>query len=179
MNRKALSIRANVFAVVLVLASACATAPASSPYVGEEGRAIKALSQKEAADLLEGAGMGYAKAAELNRYPGPSHVLDMDRALELTPSQRTAIEEILRSHKAEARKLGSDVVELERQLDRLFADDRASAQNVEGAVARIAAVAGVLRASHLKAHVATTAVLSPTQVARYVQMRGYGEAHQH
>ena len=46
-----------------------------SPYAGEEAREIKALSTAETKSYLSGEGMGLAKAAELNGYPGPSHVL--------------------------------------------------------------------------------------------------------
>jgi hypothetical protein len=58
----------------------CSGVPQVSPYAGEQGRAIKALSQKEVSDLLDGAGMGYAKAAELNRYPGPMHTWNWQRS---------------------------------------------------------------------------------------------------
>src|SRR5262249_20157560 len=49
----------------------------SSPvsYAGRQTRAIKALSEEDIAPLLNGEGMGMAKAAELNGYPGPKHVL--------------------------------------------------------------------------------------------------------
>ena len=52
------------------------TTGAQSPYAGEESRAIKSLSASEIQALRQGHGMGYAKAAELNHYPGPRHVLD-------------------------------------------------------------------------------------------------------
>lgn len=48
-----------------------------SPYAGQESREIKALSPDEIAALRKGDGMGFAKAAELNGYPGPRHVLDL------------------------------------------------------------------------------------------------------
>ena len=48
-----------------------------SPYGGEERREIQALSADEVNQYLAGAGMGYARAAELNRFPGPMHVLKM------------------------------------------------------------------------------------------------------
>ena len=38
---------------------------------------IKALSDHEVSALLDGHGSGFAKAAELNGYPGPTHVLDL------------------------------------------------------------------------------------------------------
>jgi hypothetical protein len=45
------------------------------PYAGQQARSIKALSDEEIAALRKGEGMGMAKAAELNGYPGPVHVL--------------------------------------------------------------------------------------------------------
>ena len=50
-------------------------APADMPYAGQQARAIKALSDDDIAALRKGEGMGVAKAAELNGYPGPAHVL--------------------------------------------------------------------------------------------------------
>ena len=47
-------------------------APAADlPYAGQQTRAIKALSDDDIAALRAGEGMGMAKAAELNGYPGP------------------------------------------------------------------------------------------------------------
>lgn len=43
------------------------------PYTGQQARPIKALSDAEIAALRKGEGMGMAKAAELNGYPGPVH----------------------------------------------------------------------------------------------------------
>ena len=57
----------------LVLISA-AVANAQTPYAGMQTRPIKALSEQQVADLGAGRGMGLALAAELNGYPGPSHV---------------------------------------------------------------------------------------------------------
>ena len=79
------------------LAPVAAIVPASclaaSPYVGEQMRAIKSLSQQDVAEYLDGKGMGFAKAAELNGYPGPAHVLELADKLGLTPAQRSPIEE--------------------------------------------------------------------------------------
>jgi hypothetical protein len=49
--------------IALVFLSACAP-PSPSPYVGQETRAIKALSVNEIASLLAGKGMGFAKTAK-------------------------------------------------------------------------------------------------------------------
>jgi len=65
-----------------------ALAAGESSYVGQEKRAIKALSEQEIADYLKGAGRGSSKAAELNHYPGPRHVLDAAQGLALTPEKQ-------------------------------------------------------------------------------------------
>lgn len=170
----------------MLLAFALAAAPAlaqhshhgapSSPYAGQQHREIKALSEKEVKDLLEGAGMGYAKPAELNRYPGPSHALELARELGLTPGQRERLEGLMKRHKAEARELGARVVSLERELDRLFATRSVDERSLERVLLEIAQAQARLRGSHLKAHLETTALLTPEQVQAYAKARGYGEA---
>ena len=57
---------------------------------GQETRAIKALSQDEDEGLLAGKGLGFAKAAELNGYPGPVHESELAEKLQLSDAQRTA-----------------------------------------------------------------------------------------
>jgi hypothetical protein len=76
-----------VFGVIMSIVAVAAAANTDSPYVGQETRDIKALSQQDIDDYLNGRGMGYAKAAELNHYPGPRHVLDLAHTLALTPEQ--------------------------------------------------------------------------------------------
>lgn len=143
------------------------------PYAGQESRDIKALSADEERGLAEGAGMGYAKAAELNGYPGPAHVLENAAALGLTAEQRRAVEFIMQAHKAEARALGAELLKRERELDQLFATRAATAAAIETKTFEIGLVQAKLRASHLKAHAATTALLKPEQVERYNRSRGY------
>jgi hypothetical protein len=70
-------------AVGLVLIAGPTTAQhqhQQSPYADLKGREIKALSPEELAQYEAGEGMGLALAAELNRYPGPRHVLDWRRS---------------------------------------------------------------------------------------------------
>ena len=160
-------------AVVLAGCAAGAEHAGHSPYVGQQSREIKALSDDEVRGLGAGAGLGFAKSAELNGYPGPMHVLENAEALGITAEQRTAIEFILQAHKAEARALGAELLRRERELDQLFATRQASAAAIETKTFEIGLVQAKLRASHLKAHAATTALLTPQQVDRYNRARGY------
>ncbi len=144
-----------------------------SPYTDDAAREVKALSADEAAGLLEGRGLGLARAAELNGYPGPLHVLELADALELTPDQRAEAARLRAEVLAKAQALGAEVVTVERHLDRLFAEGAATAEAVDQITAHLAEARGRLRAAHLRAHVAMRAALTPEQVARYAALRGY------
>ncbi|HET8746921.1 MAG TPA: periplasmic heavy metal sensor [Ramlibacter sp.] len=163
---------------ILILAGALAgTAWAQgtpSPYAGQQAREIKSLSDQERQDLLEGKGMGLAKAAELNGYPGPMHVMELANQLQLTGEQRAATRKLLTEHKAAARQLGASIVDAERALDEAFAARRADEATIRKLTGEIARLQGELRAEHLKTHLAQTALLRPEQVRHYAQLRGYG-----
>ena len=58
-----------------------------STYVGQERREIKSLSSEDIEGYLTGQGMGFAKAAELNHYPGPKHVLQLAEELRLSKGE--------------------------------------------------------------------------------------------
>lgn len=146
----------------------------SHSYAGQERRALKALSETEIQDYLTGRGMGLSKPAELNRYPGPRHVLDLADKLELSPRQRTRTQAIFDRMQARAKRLGGDIVAHERELDGLFAERRPARGELARIVNRVAALQGELRLIHLLAHVETTALLSREQILRYDAARGYG-----
>lgn len=148
----------------------------AQPYAGQQHRDIKALSAEEVEQYLAGAGLGYAKAAELNRYPGPLHALELASELKLTPDQRARIEALMAEHKTEARRLGARVVERERELERLFATGRATEAELARAVRAAAEAQGDYRLSHLETHRRMRPILSEEQVAHYVRLRGYDSA---
>ncbi len=145
-------------------------------YAGQQTREIKALSTAEVSQYRAGAGLGYARAAELNRYPGPMHVLELADRLTLTPEQRKATENLMHTHKAEARAIGEKLVNAERTLDRLFAQAAAEENVLAQQVRVVAAIQGEYRLSHLETHRRMRALLTEEQVNRYVQLRGYGVA---
>ncbi|HEX5804568.1 MAG TPA: periplasmic heavy metal sensor [Azospira sp.] len=142
-------------------------------YAGQQQREIKALAADEQRALLDGAGLGFARAAELNHYPGPMHVVELAEALALTAEQRRASERLLHEHKAEARALGARVVDAERQLDRLFAAGALDAAALAAAVNHAGAAQAAYRLAHLDAHRRQRELLSPAQVAEYDRRRGY------
>src|SRR5215831_763132 len=88
--------------VVLGCAPLCWSAEPTSPYAGQEKQAIKALSGEETQGYLTGSGMGFAKAAELNHYPGPRHVLDLVEPLQLSEEQRHKTQAVFEAMRTEA-----------------------------------------------------------------------------
>ena len=144
-----------------------------APYAGLEMRDIKALSAEQIDDLTAGRGMGLALAAELNGYPGPRHVLDLAHELALTADQQQRTSALFDAMRQETSALGARLIEAERALDRLFAEQRATPDSVATATANSAAIEGELRTAHLRYHLAMMDVLRPEQIDAYKQLRGY------
>ena len=160
--------------VAIVASAANSTAQTASPYAGQEERGIKALSEEEIRDLREGRGMGLAKAAELNSYPGPLHVLQLASQLGLSDAQRTATQSLYTSMRDRAQPIGAKIIEAERNLDLAFANGRINPTALRSHVNAIANLQGELRAVHLEVHLAQRSLLTPEQISRYDVIRGYG-----
>ena len=152
---------------------------APSSYAGQEGREIKALSAEERDQYLTGQGMGLAKAAELNHYPGPKHVLELADSLQLSAEQKAKTQKIYDRMHAEAVRLGKLIVEKEAALDRLYAEQTINEAQLRARVLEIGQRQGELRLAHLRAHLEMKQVLSAEQIAKYNELRGYhaGGAH--
>src|SRR5688572_9925082 len=103
-----------------LLAAAAIAHAQHAPYSGQQQREIKALSAQEIEQYRAGAGIGYAKAAELNHFPGPMHVLELADRLALSPSQREATKKLMEAHKDEARAIGARLIDAEQRLETLF-----------------------------------------------------------
>jgi Spy/CpxP family protein refolding chaperone len=146
------------------------------PYAGEQSREIKSLSPQDVQDLRAGAGMGYAKAAELNSFPGPMHVLELADKLELSAGQRAATKQLMDTHKAEARAIGARRVDAERAIEALFRSGKLDQAALATAVRGASALEGEYRLSHLETHRRMRALLTGEQVARYDALRGYGSS---
>jgi Spy/CpxP family protein refolding chaperone len=170
-----------IFAAVILatLVSGPASAQSQQPYAGLQVRPIKALSDQQIADLKAGRGMELALAAELNGYPGPTHVLELADRLGLSAAQRAKVQDLFAAMKAEVVAHGERLIAQEAELDRQFADRTITPASLTASMQAIGGTQAALRAAHLKYHLATLEVLTPAQVARYAELRGYaGGVHQ-
>ena len=160
-----------VFAV-LATAGGFAIAQASG-YVGQQDRTLKAYSAAEVTDLRAGKGMGFAKTAELNGYPGPSHVLQHAAALELSAEQRLATERLLTAHRARAQSQGEALLQAEAHLETAFANKTVNSDELERLALAVGREQALLRAEHLRTHLTQTAILNAAQIEQYSALQGY------
>ena len=166
----------------LLLAFAVVALPAgriwaeTSPYVSELARRVKALAPEREQALREGAGHGYAMAAELNGHGGPKHVLELATELALSAEQRSAVQASFERMHSEAVRLGGEIVAAEEMLDRRFAHHHIDETMLADMTRHLGALEGELRFVHLRAHLETEALLTEAQRGRYIELRGYAAA---
>ncbi len=165
-----------VTAAIATAVTSTAIFAGSSAYLGQDSRGIKAFSDEETGAYLTGKGMGMAKAAELNGYPGPAHVLELATDLGLTAEQRSRTEALFDSMSKEAIALGTELIGKERILDQLFSSKHIDQTSLTHTLEQIGNLQARLRGSHLAAHLAQIEILTPVQTARYIELRGYGTA---
>jgi hypothetical protein len=151
-----------------------ASAKSESPYKGQQLRNIKALSQKDIDGYLSGKGMGFAKAAELNHYPGPRHVLDLSKELELTEKQLKQTQTLFNTMQKKAKNLGKQLIDHEHKLDQLFALGSVDKESLETTLQDIGSIQAKLRNVHLSTHLEQKQLLSKHQIMIYDRIRGYG-----
>lgn len=163
------------FALALLACSygSSGAAQAASAYAGQETREIKALAPGEIDGLLAGKGLGYAKSAELNEYPGPAHVLELAPQLQLTQVQLQSTQAIHARMEERAKAVGARLVAAEAALEQLFRSETAKEDNLAAALELIGKLQAELRGVHLAAHIQQRSVLSAEQVAHYVHLRRY------
>lgn len=170
-----------VLAAILVVSGAAGAS--ESPYAGQQQRGVKALSEHQVEGYLDGRGMGYAKAAELNAFPGPRHVLDLAGELDLTPEQARRTRALFSAMKTRAAALGAQLVDKEKELDRRFATGAIDSASLAELVSDIGALEAKIRQVHLQAHLKQKALLEARQIRAYAELRGYaskdGMEHDH
>lgn len=165
--------RTLVFVLVLGGIMTTGIAADESPYKGQEMRGIKSLSQQQVDGYLNGRGMGYARAAELNNYPGPLHVLDLAGELGLDEGQISRTRAIYESMRSRAITLGKQLLEKEQELDRMFANSEIDPETLNTLVADAGMIRAKIRYVHLHAHLQQKAVPGKNQVELYNRLRGY------
>ena len=115
------------------------------------------------------------------RRPGPFHAIELADQLHLSSDQINKLKQLFEAMKAETISIGATLIAQERNLNDDFAKRTVTLARLEAATQNIGTTQAALRAAHLKYHLSTVDILSPEQVARYNELRGYksGEVPAH
>ena len=161
------------FILVCIFSMTMINAQTHSHHSSETGQELKALTSEQIKSYLNGEGMGLAKAAELNHFPGPKHVLDLSKELNLSQAQIDSTEKIFGMMNEKAVYLGKIIIEKEKQLNQIFSSGKADEESLKNLVTQIAVYEGELRFTHLNAHIQQKGILTPEQILTYESLRVY------
>ncbi len=137
------------------------------------GSEVASLTDEEVRSLRHGEGMGLARAAELNHFPGPRHLLELASELGLSDEQIARIRAIHDRMKSEAVAKGDAIIMAEGHLADLFASGEPTARETARVTGHLGAMRGQLQAIHLLAHIEAARELSAGQIREYDRLRGY------
>ena len=144
-----------------------------SPYAHARDDDVPTLTPDEVYGLRTGEGMGLARPAELNHFPGPKHLLDLGSDLDLDHVRIERIEAIHKKMRARAIAKGEEILSAERHLANIFASGQPSAADIERMTGHLGVLRGQLQAIHLLAHIESARELTVEQIERYDRLRGY------
>jgi hypothetical protein len=117
--------------------------------------------------------LGLARPADINGYPGPLHVLEQADALGLSSDQRSAVQALYDQMRSEASAIGEEFLTQYGALGLAFRDGTITPEVLSERTGEMGRVEGALRATHLKYHLSTEAILTPGQIKAYMRLRGY------
>lgn len=168
----------HVATILLVVASSPAAIAQDhgmhrAPYAGLQDREVTSLSEKDLDEIRQGAGWGLALPAELNGWPGPTHLLELATELELTEAQVDEIGKVKSKMQNAAIAAGERFIAAEESLDAAFASGEVDASSLRSKINSASAARAELRFAHLAAHLRTPEILTAAQIDRYRALRGY------
>ena len=113
--------------------------------------------------------------AELNGYPGPSHVLELAEELELTNEQIQKTQQLFSAMQQEAIVKGKAFIAAEEKIEDAFQTGEIDDGRLNKLVLDSSEKKAELRLVHLKAHLAMMEILNDKQIQAYNRLRGYTE----
>jgi polynucleotide 5'-kinase involved in rRNA processing len=150
-----------------------------SKYSGFETREIKSISEVDMNILRKGRGGafgGMALLAELNHHPGPIHVIELEKELNLTKEQKQKTQQIYDEMEKDAKRLGEELISIEKKMDEGFARETITESELRELLLKSAEIYGLLRFTHLRCHLTTKKLLTKGQVRQYDILRGYSHS---
>jgi len=115
--------------------------------------------------LLGGAESGQQRPAEINGFPGPGRLLELEKELHLTDAQKKSLRAISGETRTRAIELGKRIIGIEEELNDAFRTGLVSEQSIRDDAEQIGRLRGKLRAVHLASHLKARKILTPEQIS--------------
>ncbi len=105
-------------------------------------------------------------------------MLELADKLKLDERQEQLTETIFSNMQQEAMRLGVKFIEKEAKLEKLFANNQVTQQEIETLLLEIGMFEAKIRFIHLSTHLSQKAILTPQQITQYVELHG-NDNHSH
>ncbi len=131
------------------------------------------LTYQEYTAYKTGKNMAMAKVAEVNNYPDPAQVLDMQKELKLSENQKSQLKTVNDNLKRKAEEMGNLILKEEKKLNDLFASAKVNEGSLIYYTNKSGLFQGELRNAHLRAYLKAHAILTADQLKKYNKLRVY------
>lgn len=120
-----------------------------------------------------------AKSAELNGIPGPAHLLELKKEINLSELQIEKIETIWSEMNRSAKRYGQNYLSIEEKIENFFRHQQQDTAVLQGLLSESSFYLAKLRETQLNAHLKVRPLLSEQQVMQYNHLRGYASKSEH
>ena len=134
---------------------------------------LHGVSADEIRGYTEGRSLRFGRAAEKNHNPSPYYILKYKSELALFDEQLTPARAILDRERAQASKLGKELLGDESKLEALLSTPGSREDQIAELTREIARLEGEIRLVHLEADVAAKKLLNSSQQVQYDAVRSY------
>lgn len=154
-------------------AATAQTASAAGSATTLDSASLRGVSADEIRGYTEGRALRFGRAAEKNHNPSPYYILKYKSELALFDEQLTPARAILERERAQASRLGKELLADEAKLETLLATPGSREDQVADLTREIARLEGEIRLVHLEADVAAKKLLNSSQQVQYDAVRSY------
>lgn len=150
-----------------------------SVYADVRLQNLHGLSPQQIEGFKTGKGMGMAKPAEMNQFPGPRHVLDLAAELKLSAEQIQQTHQVFNRMQSDAKNLGLQLLEKEVEIEVLFSRNQVKSDELKQRLQEASRLQADLRFVHLNAHLQQQRIMTVEQIEQYDILRGYKHDGEH
>jgi len=132
---------------------------------------LKFIGDKEYAFYTQGNDPALVLIAELNNYPSPKTVLEKQKQLGLSATQKTQVQTIQTEMVRKLKEMGNFLIVEQTKLNKLFETNKINEGSLIYHTNKIGALEGEMRNAYLKAYLRTRDILTVQQLKKYQSLK--------